>query len=190
VEGPQLSHRRNFSQQQPVNRCAGSRELLLKFTLRQCHPLCRRECFRRDQSLYCPKIFGVISGDVKQTARCERQVHRADEFRSDGAPAMMSPLRPRVWKQQVHGRYLVSRNQTRHGVNEINAENARVRQTEPRDSAANRISAPGETFDAEKIPLWILSRQHGQKSTVAAAAIDLDGRIPAEDFAEVEWLNR
>ena len=113
---------------------------------------------------------------------------RAQELRSNDAPAVMPALWPRVWEQEIKrfdrfGRQKMLEHEHRFGTN-----NADVRQV--RRLSVGSADAAQEPFDAKKVSVRLFNCQQLKKLAVAATEIDVDRSVAAKQVSKVQPFRR
>ena len=115
-------------------------------------------------------------------------MNRLKEFFGDDAPALMTPFRPGVGKEQIKNGNGIWRKQMRDRVGSFDPQHARVVEISMHDFPACAPDATEKTLDAEEIALRILFGQCDEKRTVAASEIDFERSAARKDRLEIEDL--
>ncbi len=186
MAGARLSHRRNFSERQPVNR----RALLAKSPLEFCRR--QRRVFDLDlaktriagsDSLDLLEVITLISRDVKRSVGDERALNRIEKIRRDEATAMMATFWPGIGKEQVECFNGFFGQQITNSVGNLYVQNANVFEREC-FSARFRNSAD-QFVDSEKVFFRATLRELAQKRAVATSKIDMKRRNSPEDRRKI-----
>lgn len=130
------------------------------------------------------EIFRLVRRDPNQAARSERTMKRAKEVCRYNSARSMAPLRPWIGKHQMKYRHGTGREQLRNGIRNFAAQDARMADAAVFDLPAGASHSADQPFHSKKISLWIRRGGGGEKGAIAAAKIDLQRRVAAEDVFE------
>lgn len=103
----------------------------------------------------------------------------------DDTAAFMSPLRPRIGKENVKCGDGLRRQQISHRVARFDEQHADISEPVPSDPVAGGTNATGETFNPEIIVLRILLRERREIRAVAAADVNFQRRFARKNFAQI-----
>ena len=130
------------------------------------------------------KIIEVIGRDTQRAALFQRGDDCIQELPRENAALLMPPLRPWVGKQKIKSFYRIFRQQMAHREQSVRAQHSHI--VDVPCFPANFLNPLRQPLDTEEVFVWELFRQFAQKGTIAAAEIDLQGRVAPEKLPKIE----